>query len=53
MKRIGLIKEEHKKRLKIYVDTETSSSKAVYKYFSSKLTDQRSSEVSEDNDVCK
>ncbi|KAL9809829.1 hypothetical protein AtNW77_Chr5g0092981 [Arabidopsis thaliana] len=45
LKRIGLIKEEHKKRLKIYVDTETSSSKAVYKYFSSKLTDQRSSEV--------
>ncbi|CAL9248194.1 unnamed protein product, partial [Arabidopsis halleri] len=43
--RIGSIKEQQKKRLKIYVDTGTSSSKAVYKYFSSKLIDQRSSEV--------
>ncbi|EOA30852.1 hypothetical protein CARUB_v10013995mg [Capsella rubella] len=43
--RIGSIKEEHKKRLKIKVDTEVSSSKAVYKYFSSKLIDQTSSEV--------
>ncbi|XP_010491594.1 PREDICTED: uncharacterized protein LOC104769146 [Camelina sativa] len=43
--RIGSIKEEHKKRLEINVDTETSSSKAVYEYFSSKLTDQRSPEV--------
>ncbi|KAL1196273.1 hypothetical protein V5N11_005420 [Cardamine amara subsp. amara] len=42
--RIGSIKEEHNKSLKINVDTETSSSKAVYKYFSSKLTDQRSPE---------
>ncbi|CAL9229735.1 unnamed protein product [Arabidopsis halleri] len=43
--RIGSIKEEHKKRLEIYVDTESSSSKAVYKYFSSKLSDHRYPEV--------
>uniref|UniRef100_A0A1J3EMA9 Uncharacterized protein n=2 Tax=Noccaea caerulescens TaxID=107243 RepID=A0A1J3EMA9_NOCCA len=41
--RIGSVKEDNK-RFKINVDIEKSSSKAVYRYFSSKLTDQRSSE---------